>query len=145
MSRGPTGALRFHASSVAVEGRGLLIRGASGSGKSSLALDLVARGARLVSDDITQVTTGAEGLPILSSPGRMDGVIEARGVGLLRVPFAGQAPLTLVVDMDIAETDRLPPERTTRIGAHEVPCLHRVDNPAFPAAIWTLMIGGRVA
>lgn len=131
---------------MAVEGRGILIRGASGTGKSSLALDLIARGARLVSDDITEVTTGAaEGLPILSSPGRMQGVIEARGVGLIRVPHLGRAPLTLVVEMDVAETERLPPFRTAQIGAHEVPCLHRVDNPAFPAAIWALMIGGRVA
>ncbi|WP_298492611.1 serine kinase [uncultured Maritimibacter sp.] len=130
---------------MAVEKRGLLIRGASGSGKSSLALDLIARGARLVSDDITEVVTGAEDLPILSSPGRMQGVIEARGVGLIRVPHLGRAPLTLVVEMDLAETERLPPLRTAQIGHHTVPCLHRVDNPAFPAAIWALMIGGRVA
>ena len=46
-----TGALTLHATCVAVEGRGVLITGPSGSGKSSLALALMAHGARLVADD----------------------------------------------------------------------------------------------
>jgi serine kinase of HPr protein (carbohydrate metabolism regulator) len=42
-----------HATCVAIDGRGILIRGRSGAGKSDLALRLIDRGARLVSDDYT--------------------------------------------------------------------------------------------
>ncbi|MBV7407930.1 HPr kinase/phosphorylase [Maritimibacter sp. DP1N21-5] len=139
----PKGAGFLHASSVAVEGRGLLIRGGSGTGKSSLALDLVTRGAQLISDDITRIDPGPDGWPILTGTGRMEGVIEARGVGLLRVPHANRAPLALVIEMDVPETDRLPPERSAEVAGCQVPCLHRVDNASFPAAIWALMTGGR--
>jgi len=45
----------IHATTVAVNGRGVMIRGASGSGKSALALQMIAMGAELVSDDRTSL------------------------------------------------------------------------------------------
>ena len=58
----PSAPLILHATAVAVAGRGLLIRGASGSGKSGLALEMMARGAQLVSDDRVIVSDRDDGL-----------------------------------------------------------------------------------
>jgi len=66
----------LHATAVAVGGRGLLILGRSGAGKSSLALQLIALGARLVADDRTRVTLGPAGL-VASPPEAIRGRIEA--------------------------------------------------------------------
>ena len=133
-----------HASAVAIDGRGILIIGASGSGKSTLALELISRGAKLISDDLTRVTPGPEGWPVLSGTGRMIGAIEARGVGILRVPHVASAPLSLVVDLDEAETERLPEPRFAKVLDQEILSLRRVDEPHFHAAIVALIKGGRV-
>lgn len=131
-----------HASAVAIDGRGVLITGPSGSGKSGLALQLIALGGVLIADDRTRITA-PDGWPILHAPARLAGVIEARFVGLLSVPHLAAAPLALVIDMATPETDRLPPARTENVLGCEVACLRRVDAPHFPSAIVALMKGGR--
>lgn len=100
----------IHASCVAVDGRGLLILGPSGSGKSSLALRLMAHGARLVADDRCLVQP-RDGRLIASSPPALSGLIEARGLGILRADPLAEAPLVLAVDLGQSETERLPPRR----------------------------------
>ena len=81
----------LHATCVAVDGRGLLILGPSGSGKSGLALRLIALGATLVSDDRTRITAH-EGLLTATCPSpAILGLIEARGLGLLRAPVTESA------------------------------------------------------
>ena len=101
----------LHATAVAdPAGRGLLILGPSGAGKSALAWQLLSLGARLVADDRTVVTAGDEGLT-LSCPPTIRGLIEARGIGLLRAETVSSAPLVLAVDLGRTETDRLPPRR----------------------------------
>ena len=82
-----TGPLILHATTVSVAGRGLLILGPSGAGKSALALELISRGAVLVADDRTQVVVEGDTLTA-SVPTAIAGLIEARGVGLLRTPEA---------------------------------------------------------
>ena len=81
-----------------VEGRGCLITGAAGTGKSTLALEMIAAGAVLVADDQTQLARDGAG-PDLSAPPAIAGRIEARGVGLMTLPHA-PAPLDLIVDLD---------------------------------------------
>lgn len=99
-----------HASCVSLAGQGLLILGPSGAGKSTLALQLMGLGAVLVADD--QVALRREGDQVLAeAPPRLCGLIEARGVGLLRADAVGPVPLVLVVDLAEAEPDRLPPHR----------------------------------
>lgn len=102
-------AAALHASCVARtgagEGNGVLLLGPSGSGKSDLALRLIGRGFILVGDD--RVTL-ADGLvrPVPS----LAGLLEVRGLGIVRRPFLPQARLALVVSL--GEPDRLPaPER----------------------------------
>ncbi|QFT57808.1 HPr kinase/phosphorylase [Sulfitobacter sp. THAF37] len=114
--------------------RGVLIIGPSGSGKSALALQLIALGADLVADDRTRVVREGDNV-IAQAPETISGLIEARGVGILRLPSAGPTPLALVVDMSHTEEERLPPQRTAFVHGRELPCLHRVEGPQFAPAI----------
>lgn len=96
-----------HGSAVTFGGRGLLILGTSGAGKSGLALALIGRGARLVADD--QVVIERRGAALVASaPAAIAGLIEARGLGLLRIEAVPEAPLVLAVDLDRPAAARLP-------------------------------------
>lgn len=87
-------------SCVAVRGRGLLIEGPPGCGKSSLALALIDRGAVLIGDDA--VTLAASGDRLTASPPpHIAGMIEIRNLGLVEMDTAS-APLALVVRLDPA-------------------------------------------
>ena len=124
----------FHATTVAVDGRGLLVLGASGRGKSSLALQLIALGAVLVADDSTWISCEKDVLQA-SAPDAIQGQIEARGVGLLTLPFVTDVPIYLAVDMDDDEPERLPhPHQVTVLG-QTVPCLRRHAAPHFASAL----------
>ncbi|MDJ1017685.1 MAG: serine kinase [Paracoccaceae bacterium] len=139
-----TAPLILHASAVAVEGRGLLITGASGSGKSSLALELISRGARLVADDRVSAEPLPEGALRLTPPDAIAGRIEARGVGLLALPHE-IAHASAVVDLDETETDRLPERHEVVIAGVALPLLRAVESPAFPAMLLAYLHGGRAA
>ena len=84
---------------VAIGGRALLIEGAPGSGKSSLALALIDRGAVLIGDDAVMIEPGAAGVLVSPHP-RVAGLIEVRNVGLLTLPVATGVPLALVLLLD---------------------------------------------
>ena len=104
----------MHASCVLVGARGLLIRGPSGSGKSRLALELIQAAedgawcfARLVADDRVHLAPAAGRL--LARPAdQLAGLIEARGLGLLRLPYEPCAVIGLVVDLRADDASRLP-------------------------------------
>ncbi|KPP83307.1 MAG: HPr kinase/phosphorylase [Rhodobacteraceae bacterium HLUCCO07] len=142
MAQAPEHREVFHGSCVAVDGRGILILGASGGGKSALALRLMALGAGLVADDRVIVTRADAGL-IATCPPAISGLIEARFVGLLGAAPVGPVPLALVVDLDRAETERLPPRRSKSVLGLELPLLHNVETGHFPAAIMQYLKGGR--
>ncbi|MEM8654888.1 MAG: HPr kinase/phosphatase C-terminal domain-containing protein [Pseudomonadota bacterium] len=133
--------MRLHASAVSYEGRGVLILGASGSGKSALALHLMAFGAHLIADDQTQLDRVDE-VVRLSAPASIAGLIEARGTGLLRAD-AAPAPLHLVIDLDQSEANRLPDAHTASFLGKTFPCLHKVDTPTWPFAVLQYLKGGR--
>lgn len=125
-----------------MEGRGVLIIGPSGSGKSGLALQLMSLGAQLVADDRT-VLEAAEGVLFASPPPTIAGMIEARGVGILSQPHLTHVPLSLVIDLEQFEQARLPTARSMCLLDIALPCLHKVDAPYFPAAIHAYMTGSR--
>jgi serine kinase of HPr protein (carbohydrate metabolism regulator) len=98
----------IHASCVAIGGRGVLLRGRSGSGKSDLALRLIDRGAALVSDDYTRLRVES-GRLLASAPDTISGRIEVRGLGIVEMPAARETPVCLLADLD-REVPRMPPQ-----------------------------------
>jgi serine kinase of HPr protein (carbohydrate metabolism regulator) len=103
--------IRVHGTSVALDGAGVLLRGPSGSGKSDLALRLIDAGAALVADDQTELRRVSTGLR-MSAPTAIAGLLEVRGVGILRVPSVPSAILHLVVTLVPSEAiERLPDPR----------------------------------
>lgn len=137
-----TGAETVHASCVALQGRAVLILGASGSGKSALALQLMVLGAELVADDRVIVTRDGDAV-MASAPDAIAGRIEARFVGLLHATPAPPAPVALIVDLDRAEADRLPPRRSRKLLGISLPLVHNVDSSHFAAAILQYLKAGR--
>ncbi|MCZ4353150.1 HPr kinase/phosphatase C-terminal domain-containing protein [Roseovarius aestuarii] len=134
--------LTLHATSIAVEGRAALIRGASGSGKSGLALQLMALGAGLVSDDRTVVWRDGD-LLIADAPAPIRGQIEARGVGILNAPAMGPAQVVLLIDLDAEPGARLPVPVSEDVLGLPIQRVSRNDAPHFPAAIHLLLRCGR--
>ncbi|QDY68270.1 HPr kinase/phosphorylase [Qingshengfaniella alkalisoli] len=126
----------LHASTVVYNGHGLLIEGPSGSGKSSLALSLLALGADLVADDRTKVFLGeAENRPMVVAPRTLPALIEARGVGLLPARLRGPCRLALAVDLGVREQDRLPLSKTRSYLGRDVTLLHNTGRVDFAAAL----------
>jgi HPr kinase/phosphorylase len=124
----------LHASSVAFQSRGVLILGKSGTGKSTLALKLMALGCDLVSDDRTIVTMLEDHIT-LQAPEAIQGAIEVRQFGILRGCTSVDADLACVVDLDQLEASRLPEVRFWTEGALNVRMFHNSATEAFPYAI----------
>ncbi|MGC2079207.1 MAG: HPr kinase/phosphatase C-terminal domain-containing protein [Xanthobacteraceae bacterium] len=104
----------IHASAVLVGARAVLIRGPSGAGKSRLALELIEaprqgsiRFAKLVGDDRVHVDAVGGRLLVRSAPA-LAGLIELRGLGILRRDHEACAVVGLVVDLDAEDAQRLP-------------------------------------
>jgi HPr kinase/phosphorylase len=99
---------QLHASCVSRNGDGVLLIGPSGSGKSDLALRLLGRGFTLVADDRVDIEDG-----IAAPPASLAGLLEVRGLGIVRLPFTATARLALVADLG-GTAERLPaPSRHT--------------------------------
>jgi HPr kinase/phosphorylase len=97
-----------HATTVAIGGKGVLIRGRPGSGKSDLALRLIDGGARLVADDQTEVARDRAGL-VARAPRAIAGKLEVRGLGIVGVKAVPKARLALAVDLVAdAAVERMP-------------------------------------
>lgn len=102
----------LHASTVALEGRAVLLAGASGTGKSDLALRLIDRGFILVSDDQTVVCRDKDRL-LAAAPANIRGKLEIRGIGIVNLETAGDVPVALCVELT-REIERLPDAGRTR-------------------------------
>jgi serine kinase of HPr protein (carbohydrate metabolism regulator) len=108
----------IHATAVAVSGKGVLIVGPPGSGKSDLALRLIDRGALLIADD--RVHIAADGT--LHAPAALAGLIEVRGIGIVPKPSVGGVVAALVIDL-AAEPQRLPEPAVREIGGVRLPAI----------------------
>ena len=93
--------LLHQATCVAIGGRGVLIEGPPGSGKSSLALALIDRSAQLVGDDGVALEV-RDGHLLAAAPPNIAGLIEVRNVGLIRMPVAAPVRIALILALDPA-------------------------------------------
>jgi HPr kinase/phosphorylase len=139
-----------HASAVLVGARAVLIRGPSGVGKSRLVLDLIEaaragrlRFARLVGDDRVQLESVNGRLLVRPAPA-LAGLIELRGVGILRRDFEPCAVVGLVVDLDAADAQRLPEQPTIEVNGVELPRLAVASGAAALPAVLALINSGGV-
>ena len=113
-SRGPRlSAETLHASTVALDGRAVLISGPSGSGKSDLALRMLDRDFVLVSDDQTTIRKQGEQL-LASAPPTIAGKLEVRGIGIVDMKCTDNVPVALVVELT-SEIQRLPDDSHQRL------------------------------
>jgi serine kinase of HPr protein (carbohydrate metabolism regulator) len=107
-------------SCVAMDGRAVLIEGASGSGKSSLALALIDRGAVLIGDDGVRLEVRGPCLHAYPPP-HIEGLLEVRNLGLLTFPTAADLPVALVVRLDAGAPRFIEAAETTEIAGIALP------------------------
>ncbi len=119
---------KMHASVIAIGKAAVLLRGPSGAGKSDLALRLIANGAQLVSDDYVELQE-LSGKIWAHAPQTIAGMIEVRGLGLIKIPHISGVQVALACDLvskDIIE--RLPEQQQwLSIGDCQIP-LMQVDS-----------------
>jgi serine kinase of HPr protein (carbohydrate metabolism regulator) len=107
---------RINATCVAVEGHGVLLRGPTGSGKSDLALRLLREGGHLVADDYTEVESDGDRL-VAHAPSTIAGLLEVRGIGILRVTPVSPAVVVACIDLVASRAvERMPEDETTPVG-----------------------------
>jgi len=120
------------ASCVAIGGRALVIEGAPGSGKSSLALALIDRGAALIGDDGVTLESRGDRL-FASAPPRITGLLEVRDLGLISFPAVSDLPIALVVRLDPAAERFIDSPEATTLHGMELPLVRlRPDSPNLP-------------
>ncbi len=102
----------IHASSVAIDGRAVIISGPSGAGKSDLTLRLIDRGFSLVSDDQTIVRRDSH-QSTASSPPSIAGKLEVRGIGIVELETATDVPVALAIELT-ADIQRMPDDNRER-------------------------------
>ena len=110
-----------HGTTVSIDGAGVLLQGPSGSGKSDLALRLIDGGALLVADDRTALTRQGAAL-IVQAPAALRGMLEVRGLGLVRVPIRETAQVALAVDLE-TPPERLPAPESLTFAGISIPVL----------------------
>ncbi|NQU71988.1 MAG: hypothetical protein HQ514_15650 [Rhodospirillales bacterium] len=128
----------IHGVCVEIDGKGILLLGPSGSGKSDLALRLIDGGARLVADD--QVALALEGGTIepcivASAPTEICGLLEIRGVGIVAVETVQISRLSLVVQLVTPDLiERLPEGASWNYLGVEIPMITLAPFEASAAA-----------
>jgi serine kinase of HPr protein (carbohydrate metabolism regulator) len=107
--------LLVHGTAVAINGRAVLLRGPSGAGKSDFALRLIDAGAGLIADDQSELHRVGNTIAV-RAPATIAGLIEVRGLGILRLDTVVDAPLMLIADLVGPEAlERLPERRRETI------------------------------
>jgi serine kinase of HPr protein (carbohydrate metabolism regulator) len=118
-----------HACAVLVGARAFLIRGPAGSGKSQLALKLIAAAqsgllpfARLVADDRIRLEP-CHGRLLARAPDTLAGLIEVRGLGIRELPYEPVAVVGGVIDLAAADAERLPKQTEVEVAGIALPQL----------------------
>ena len=118
-----TDSLLLHATAVAIDGGAVLLRGPPDSGKSDLAVRLIDGGARLIADDQALLLRRKDHI-LVRAPATIAGLIEVRGVGILRLDPLDEVRLALLVDLvPASQVERLPEPRFETILGLAVPLM----------------------
>jgi HPr kinase/phosphorylase len=114
---------QIHATAIAIDDQGILLRGPSGSGKSDLALRLIEQGAQLISDDRVELIK--KGLDLIAfAPATIKGLLEVRNIGILKFNHLDATPIRLVIDLvPCEELDRHPEPQHVCIEGVDLPLL----------------------
>lgn len=135
--------MTVHACTVAFEkddaAFAVVIAGSSGRGKSTLALELMAMGARLVSDDQTLMHV-ENGTLVATAPDAIKGLIEWRGIGLLAADCLARAQVAVWVDLDQEVSARLPEPSWKTVLGIRLPCLHIAATASAAAGLRQYMV-----
>lgn len=131
----------LHASCVSVAGRGILLMGKSGTGKSNIALSMIALGADFVADDQVILHRESDSL-IATCPATIRGKIEARGVGLLSIAPIESTRVVLAVDLDQQECDRLPSPRLIELLDRRITLFRKPSTPNLAAILYVTLLHG---
>ena len=133
--------IQIHATTVSVNQKALMIAGPSGAGKSSLALRMIALGAALVADDVTELSKGYIGVTA-HAPTTLPPLLEVRGLGLLNTPIITGDTLDSVLDLGVEEADRLPvPHNVTLLG-QDVRLFYKPKTPYIAEAMMQYLTYG---
>lgn len=124
-----------HASCVAGPVGAVLLSGPSGAGKSATALGLIARGALLIADDRVRLEP-RDGALMARAPAALSGRIEARGVGLLRMPVQAEAHVVLHVDLARAPVGRMSNPLTWSAHGIDIPSIAGKDIGSLADIVW---------
>lgn len=130
-----------------------MLCGASGSGKSDLALRAIAAGARLVADDRVDLwydepkqsrTKRSQQIVWAQAPAALVGYLEVRGIGIVREPAAKRTRIGLVIDLaDKADIERLPEMRSRTLLGQAFPLL--ALDPFAASAVAKLFLAAKLA
>lgn len=117
----------IHATGIMIDGKGVLLKGPSGSGKSDLALRMMGLGAELIGDDYVEVSRNENGQLIMTAPTNIAGKIEVRNVGILEVPYRPYTEIDLVLCLvsaaGFSELERLPEKQFITLEGGDISCL----------------------
>ena len=133
-----------HGSAVAWCGRGILLLGAPGSGKTSLLLQLLAAGGQLVADDLIRLDRCGSTLRVAAAGA--PGLIELRGNRIFRTTTTAGVQVSLCVELNAGSAaERLPESAVTRVAGVELPVLRVACGAADGAAQVLMALVGRRA
>jgi len=127
---------RVSGTCVSIDGHGVLLRGPSGCGKSDLALRLIEDGAFLIADDYTEMEVRDARLTA-AAPAAIRGMIEVRGLGILRMDPLDEVQLSVIIDLvPASEVPRMPDAVDTQILGVALPLFKLVSfEPSAPAKV----------
>lgn len=117
--------INIHATCVAIKEKGILLLGKSGFGKSDLALRLIEnKGATLVADDRIDVERQNNTI-IASCPEAIKGLLEVRGIGIIKVPYLELCDIKMAVNLvdDIKQIERMPENKFYEIHQVKIPLI----------------------
>ncbi|SCA58227.1 conserved hypothetical protein [Candidatus Terasakiella magnetica] len=133
---------QIHATAIAVDEQGILLRGPSGAGKSDLALRLIEQGAQLISDDRVELMKKGTEL-IAYAPANIEGLFEVRHLGIIKLQNLGATPIKMVLDLVSAEElERFPKDQTIELEGITLPLmrLNPFETSAAPKVSLALAI-----